>query len=55
MKNFEVYAGSAVWIAVSVLMAAAALEPVEIRTQAKSAAAASYAAAIADASETPRA
>ena len=55
MKNLEAYMGSAVWIAVSVLMAAAALEPVEIRTSTQSAAAATYAAATADASTTPRA
>ena len=32
MKKFEAYAGSAVWMAVSLLMTAAALEPVEART-----------------------
>ena len=52
MKNIEAYTGGAVWIAVSVLMAAAALEPVEIRTPAQTAAA--YA-ATANASDTPRA
>ncbi len=30
MKKFEAFAGSAVWMAVSLLMAAAALEPVEV-------------------------
>ena len=52
MKNIEAYTGSAVWIAVSVLMAAAALEPVEVRSPAQTAAA--YAAA-AGATEAPRA
>ena len=33
MKKFEALAGSAVWMAVSLLMAAAALEPVEARTR----------------------
>jgi hypothetical protein len=55
MKNFEAFTGSAVWIAVSVLMAAAALEPVEIRSSAQSAAAKSYAAAASGDSRTPRA
>lgn len=31
MKKFEVYTGGAVWMAVSLLMAAAALEPVDVR------------------------
>ena len=34
MKNFEAFAGSAVWMAVALLMAAAALEPVEVRAKA---------------------
>lgn len=33
MRKFEVVTGSAMWIAVSVLMAAAALEPVSARAQ----------------------
>ena len=33
MKKFEAYAGSAVWVAVSLLMTAAALEPVEVKAQ----------------------
>jgi hypothetical protein len=33
MKRFEAYAGTAVWMAVSLLMAAAALEPVEVQAQ----------------------
>jgi hypothetical protein len=40
MKKFEAIAGSAIWIAVSLLMAAAALEPVEVRAQALETAAA---------------
>ena len=35
MKRFEVVAGSAVWMAVTLLMAAAALEPVEVQAQAR--------------------
>ena len=34
MKKLEAYVGSAIWIAVSLLMAAAALEPVEVRAKA---------------------
>lgn len=33
MKKFEALAGSAVWMAVTLLMAAAALEPVEVQAQ----------------------
>jgi hypothetical protein len=33
MKKFEAYAGSTLWMAVSLLMAAAALEPVEVQAQ----------------------
>ena len=33
MKKLEAYVGSAVWIAVSLLMAAAALEPVQVQAQ----------------------
>ena len=33
MKKFEALAGSMVWMAVSLLMAAAALEPVEVRAR----------------------
>ncbi|HEY0150067.1 MAG TPA: hypothetical protein VGB70_13830 [Allosphingosinicella sp.] len=33
MKKFEAFAGSAVWMAVSLLMAAAALEPVQVHAQ----------------------
>lgn len=33
MKKFEAIAGSTLWIATSLLMAAAALEPVEVRAQ----------------------
>jgi hypothetical protein len=34
MKNFRAFAGSAIWMAVALLMAAAALEPVDVRAQA---------------------
>ena len=34
MKKFEVYASGALWIAVTLLMAAAALEPVELKARA---------------------
>jgi hypothetical protein len=34
VKKFEVYASGAFWIAVTVLMAAAALEPVELKARA---------------------
>lgn len=33
MKKFEAIAGSAVWMAVALLMAAAALEPVEVQAR----------------------
>ena len=33
MKKFEAVAGSAVWMAVTLLMAAAALEPVEVQAR----------------------
>jgi hypothetical protein len=33
MKKYEAITGSAVWMAVSLLMAAAALEPVEVQAQ----------------------
>ena len=33
MKKFEVYASGALWIAVTVLMTAAALEPVEFKAR----------------------
>jgi hypothetical protein len=33
MHRFEAIAGSAVWMAVALLMAAAALEPVQVRAQ----------------------
>lgn len=34
MRKLETLAGSAVWVAVSLVMMAAALEPVEVRAQA---------------------
>lgn len=33
MKKFELFAGSAVWITISLLMAAAALEPVDVQAR----------------------
>jgi len=38
MKKFETIAGTAVWMAVALTMAAAALEPVEVRAQTQPAA-----------------
>jgi hypothetical protein len=43
MKKFEAIAGSAVWMAVALLMAAAALEPVEVQAQTPPAVAAAVA------------
>jgi hypothetical protein len=39
MQKFEAIAGSTIWIATALLMAAAALEPVEVRAQTPAAAA----------------
>ena len=36
MRKLEAFAGSAVWMMVSLVMVAAALEPVELRAQAPS-------------------
>jgi hypothetical protein len=43
MHRFEAIAGSAVWVAVALLMAAVALEPVEVRAHAPEAAAVAFA------------
>jgi hypothetical protein len=33
MRKFEAFAGAAIWMAVSLVMAAAALEPVEVQAR----------------------